>query len=115
MPPAGTGFRGPGLRVLLAAVLTLTLAMLGGLIRLDREKPVKPNWFPAVIQGDISQRRNANTNQAQEALEIYLQLSRDALAASRSRKSCCGRRARCRCRTVPRIQSVSCSGSACRT
>ncbi len=75
-----TGFRRPGLRVLLAAVLTLTLAMLGGLIRLDREKPVKPNWFPAVIQGDISQRRNANTNQAQEALEIYLQLSRDALA-----------------------------------
>lgn len=75
-----TRFRGPGLRVLQVAVLILTLVMLAGLIRLNGAKSAPPNWFPAVIQGDIPQRRNADIMEAEEALKIYLQLSSEVLA-----------------------------------
>ena len=70
-----TRFRGPGLRVMLAVLLLLTLAMLGGLLRIVQYEPLRPNWFPALVQGDISQRRNASLAEAQEALDIYLALS----------------------------------------
>ncbi|UKI33298.1 MAG: hypothetical protein L6W00_07490 [Lentisphaeria bacterium] len=62
-----TRFRGPGLRVMLAVLLLLTLAMLGGLLRIVQYEPLRPNWFPALVQGDISQRRNASLAEAQEA------------------------------------------------
>ena len=70
-----TRFRGPGLRVLLCVMLLLTLVMLGGLLRIVQYEPVRPNWFPALVQGDISQRRNASLDEAQEALDVYLTLS----------------------------------------
>ncbi len=70
-----TRFRGPGLRVLLCVMLLLTLAMLGGMLRIVQYEPVRPNWFPALVQGDISQRRNASLDEAQEALDVYLALS----------------------------------------
>ncbi len=73
-----TRFRGAGLRVLLAAVLLLTLVMLGGLIRINQYKPVEANWFPAALQGNIPQLRNARGIPAQQALDTYLELSRQA-------------------------------------
>ncbi len=74
-----TGFKGPGLRVLLITVLLLNLAILGGSIRLLKEENLKPNWFPATIQGNIPQQRNASSDQAFDALNIYLELSRKVL------------------------------------
>ncbi len=74
-----TRLRSAGLRVLLTYVCILTLVLLTGTIRLSGISRQEPNWFPTVIQGDLSQRRNAGIAEAEEALEIYLALSRKAL------------------------------------
>lgn len=79
---AATNFRRAGLRVLLTAMLLLALVHVGGMIRIFSQKPEPPNWFPTLIQGDLSQRRHSTTEQAIEALDIYTDLTRQAIAAS---------------------------------
>ncbi len=73
-----THFRNGGGAVLCVASGVLLLIHLGGAIRILNVPEAKPNWFPALLQGDLSQRRNPTFEAAQEALEIYLELSRKA-------------------------------------
>ena len=73
-------FRGAGLRVLAAATGCFALISLGGAISLLRvPEPQPPNWRPALLQGDLSQRRNAVGPLAEEALDIYLDLTGRAI------------------------------------
>ena len=75
-----TRFRGAGLRVLAAATGCFALISLGGAISLLRvPEPQPPNWRPALLQGDLSQRRNAVGPLAEEALDIYLDLTGRAI------------------------------------
>ena len=71
-------FRFGGSAVLAFASGILLLIHLGGAIRLVNAPEPVPNWFPALLQGDLSQRRNAGSREANEALDTYLELSRQA-------------------------------------
>ena len=73
-------FRLGGAAVLAFASGILLLIHLGGAIRLLSAPEPVPNWFPALLQGDLSQRRNAGSREANEALDTYLELSRQAAA-----------------------------------
>ncbi len=74
-----TKFRGAGLRVLAVTLAVFSLTALGGMIALANTPPAPPpNWRPALLQGDLSQRRNAAGPLADEALDIYLDLTRRA-------------------------------------
>ena len=73
-------FRNGGLAVLAFAAGVLALIHLGGAIRLRSAPEMRPNWFPALLQGDLSQRRNAGIAEAEEALDVYLALSAEAAA-----------------------------------
>lgn len=82
---AATRFRMPGKKLLLFTAASFALLHVAGytlyLHRTEAEARRRANWFPAVLQGDISQRRNADIGEAQEALEVYLTLSREAMTA----------------------------------
>ncbi len=74
-----TNFRRNGLRLLLIVMLLFTILHAIGFLLIPADR--KPNWFPLLIQGDLSQRRNAGLAEAQEALDVYLMLSRTAITA----------------------------------
>ncbi len=80
---AATRFRMPGKKLLLFAAACFALLHAAGfalyLRRAETAGKQPANWFPAVLQGDISQRRNADIGEAREALEVYLTLSREAM------------------------------------
>ena len=82
---AATRFRMPGVKLLLFAAACFALLHAAGfafyLHRAEALENQSANWFPAVLQGDISQRRSADIGEAQEALEVYLALSREAMTA----------------------------------
>ncbi|MDR0932095.1 MAG: apolipoprotein N-acyltransferase, partial [Victivallales bacterium] len=73
-------FRPPGIKLLLlTAALYALLHVTGILLYINHAPTGQANWFPALLQGDISQRRDANIGEAQEALDIYASLSREAM------------------------------------
>ncbi len=75
-----TRFRLAGVKLLLlAAALFALLHAAGLLLYTHHAKTEEPNWFPVLLQGDISQRRNATPAEAGEALDIYAALAREAL------------------------------------
>lgn len=75
-----TRFRLPGVKLLLLAAALFALAHVVGLLlyRYHHAQSEEPNWFPTLLQGDISQRRNATIKEADEALDIYAGLARQA-------------------------------------
>lgn len=73
-------FRLPGIKLLLLAAALFALAHAAGLLLYyHHAQAEKPNWFPMLLQGDISQRRSATLAEADEALDIYATLARQAL------------------------------------
>jgi len=77
-----TRFRLPGVKLLLLAAALFALAHAVGLLLYYRHaQSEEQNWFPTLLQGDISQRRNATIEEADEALDIYAALARQAAQA----------------------------------
>ncbi len=74
----------PGIKLLLLGAAIFALAHVGGLLLYyQHAQSGNPNWFPTLLQGDISQRRNATQAEANEALDIYASLARKALLTDR--------------------------------
>lgn len=73
-------FRLPGIKLLLLAAALFALAHALGLLlyRYHNAQEEEQNWFPTLLQGNISQRRNATIEEADEALDIYAALARQA-------------------------------------
>lgn len=77
---AAVRFRLPGVKLLLLAAAFFALLHAAGLLLyLSRVPAGRANWFPTLLQGDISQRRSANIGEAKEALDIYAALAREAM------------------------------------
>ncbi len=73
------GFKWSGKKLLLTGAALIALLEIGGsLLFLHREVKQEPNFFPVLLQGDISQRRDATLEEADEALDIYAGLTREA-------------------------------------
>ena len=75
-----TRFKGGGRIVLLSAMGAWALCMLCGHIWSVGDI-VRPNWFPVLIQGDLTQRRHPLPGQAEEAISVYASLTQKALKA----------------------------------
>ena len=73
-----TRFKGGGRIVLLSAMGAWALCVVGGYIWSVGEV-MRPNWFPVLIQGDLTQRRIPKPGQAEEAIGIYASLTEQAL------------------------------------
>ncbi|MFA6100868.1 MAG: apolipoprotein N-acyltransferase [Victivallaceae bacterium] len=61
--------------LMITVAVMLSIIIFGASLILTAKQPAQVNFSAALIQGDISQRRNADNSQALEALDIYMQLS----------------------------------------
>ena len=61
--------------LMITVAVMLSIIIFGASSILTAKQPAQVNFSAALIQGDISQRRNADNSQALEALDIYMQLS----------------------------------------
>ena len=71
----------PALLMITVAVM-LAVIIFGAASIITARPPAQVNFSAALVQGNISQRRNADNDQALEALDVYMQLS-EAVAQGR--------------------------------
>jgi len=80
---AGTAiarFRLPGIKLLLlGAALFALVHAIGMLCYYHHANSENPNWFPTLLQGNIPQCRNSTLEEANDALNVYADLSRKAM------------------------------------
>ena len=68
--------------LMITVAAMLAVIIFGAASILTAKPPVQVNFSAALVQGNISQRRNADNDQALEALDVYMQLS-DAVVQGR--------------------------------
>ena len=61
--------------LMITVAVMLSIIIFGAASILTAKPPVQVNFSAALVQGNISQRRNADNDQALEALDVYMQLS----------------------------------------
>ncbi len=61
--------------LMITVAVMLSVIIFGAASILTAKPPVQVNFSAALVQGNISQRRNADNDQALEALDVYMQLS----------------------------------------
>ncbi len=65
----------PPVPLMITVAILLISIIFGAALIVTTKPPAQVNFSAALVQGNISQRRNADAGQAQEALDVYMQLS----------------------------------------